>query len=120
MGANNRAEHAIARIEFREDLAKLYHEAFRRPQSITAPWRIPGLAREAASIRSRKRACGVRPTAQRSGPAGRHCIAARGLKRPARRNRHEEPTNRVWAFVRTPIPARPTSNLKGACHGPHA
>ena len=50
MGADNRAERANAKIEFREDLAKLYHEAFRRQQPIAAPCEMLGLANKAATI----------------------------------------------------------------------
>jgi len=50
MGADNRAKRAIAKIEFREDFAKLYHEAFRRQQPIAAPWTMLGLVNKAATI----------------------------------------------------------------------
>ena len=38
MGADNQAERVIARIEFREHLAEVFHRAWRRHVELAPPW----------------------------------------------------------------------------------
>ena len=38
MGADNQAERVIARIEYREQLAEVFHRAFRKEQDLAPPW----------------------------------------------------------------------------------
>ncbi len=38
MGADNQAERVIARVEYRQHLAKVFHTAFRKVQDLAPPW----------------------------------------------------------------------------------
>lgn len=38
MGADNQADRVIARMEWREELAEIFHRAFRGHQDLAPPW----------------------------------------------------------------------------------